>query len=304
MKLLVIGREGQLARALAEARRPADLDLACVGRPDVDLTKSDSLARAIDRVRPELIVNAAAYTLVDKAEDEEALAFAVNADGVGALGQAAAERGVPVIHVSTDYVYDGSKLSGYVESDPTAPLGAYGRSKLAGEQQLAAAQPQHVILRTAWVYAPYGTNFARTMLRLGGERSVLRVVADQIGNPTYAPHLADAILEVAAGVRASPTSPVWGVYHASGTGETSWHGFAERIFADAAKYGMAEPRVDPITTADYPTPAARPANSRLDCGKLNSVFGVTLPDWTKGVSEFASRTIGHARAEPAHGAIH
>lgn len=290
MKLLVIGRSGQLARSLVERVPSADLAISAAGRPDCDVTRRDSVAAAVAAAKPDLVVNAAAYTQVDRAEAEVAEAFAINAEGAGHIGSAAAAAGVPVIHVSTDYVYDGQKTAPYVETDPVAPINAYGRSKLAGEQALAAAQPQHVILRSAWVFSPFGSNFVHTMLRLAAERPKVRVVADQFGNPTSAADLADAIIAIARQI-VSGGPEAWGVYHAAAEGETSWHGLAEAVFAEAAKRGHPVPEVEPIATADYPTPARRPANSRLDCGKLAATFGFRLPDWREGVASVVSQLV-------------
>jgi dTDP-4-dehydrorhamnose reductase len=284
MIMLVIGRDGQLARSLAELRPGGDLKIVTVGRPVVDLLHPDSLMPAIDHVRPDVVVNAAAYTAVDKAESETELAYAVNGEGPGHVGAACAERGVPVIHLSTDYVYDGAKPTPYVESDPVSPINAYGRSKLAGEQKLAAANPRHIILRTAWVHAPFGHNFVKTMLRLGATRPELSVVDDQRGNPTYAPHLAAAVAAIAPQIRSAPANDTrWGIYHAVGGGETTWFGLAREVFA-CAEGTLPTPRLKAISTAEYPTPAGRPANSRLDTAKLEQTFGVTLPPWTDGVA--------------------
>jgi dTDP-4-dehydrorhamnose reductase len=291
MRILVAGRTGQLAQSLIEASaQRAGWELTAVGRPDLDLQAPPSLARAIAAVRPHVVVNAAAYTAVDRAEREPDLAFAINRDGAGALAKAAAEHGLPIVHVSTDYVFDGRKPGAYDETDGTAPQGVYGRSKLAGEDQVAAANPRSIILRTAWVYSPFGSNFVKTMLRLAVERPELRVVADQRGNPTYAPHLADAILAIAPRLVGAPDGDgPWGVYHAAGQGDTTWHGLAEEVMAAAAARGQPNVRVRAITTEEYPTPARRPANSRLSCDKLARVFGITLPDWSEGVRECVGR---------------
>ncbi len=285
MKILVAGLQGQLARALvAQAQVRPGVQVVALGRPQLDLTDAASIARALDAARPHLVVNAAAYTAVDKAESEPQAAFAINRDGAGALAAAARAAGCPIVHVSTDYVFDGTKSGPYVETDAPNPAGVYGRSKLEGEAAVAAANPEHVIVRTAWVYAPYGHNFLRTMLRLACERPELRVVSDQRGNPTYAPHLADAILDVAARL-ARRTPPAWGVYHAAARGETTWHGFAAAIVRAASRLGVPQVPVVPIATADYPTPVRRPANSCLDCGKLERAFGVRLPPWQQGLED-------------------
>ncbi len=290
MRLLVVGAQGQLARALAEAPAPAGFEVIRRGRPALDLLRPDSIASAIEQENPDFVVNAAAYTAVDKAESEPALAFAVNSEGVGCLAEAAAARGLPVIHVSTDYVYDGTKREAYVETDSLNPVSVYGRSKLAGEQRLAACNPRHIILRTAWVHAPYGTNFVRTMLRLGATRTEIAVVNDQRGNPTYAPHLADAILRIVAelGRRGDGSGP-WGVYHAASAGEATWFEVAREVFRCSGGPGV--PKLYPISTAEYPTPATRPANSCLDTRKLARTFGVCLPHWKSGIAECVARLV-------------
>lgn len=290
MRILVVGRNGQLARSLME-KPLANVTVVARGRPEIDLEKPETITAAIKQTAPDIVVNAAAYNNVDQAESEETRAFAVNADGAGALGSAAAEAGVPVIHVSTDYVYDGTKQTPYVETDQPKPLGAYGRSKLAGEVLLAAAQPRHIILRTAWVHSPFGRNFVKTMLNLAAEHSEIRVVADQFGNPTYAPHLAAAIEAIAEQIVSASGEPPWGIYHAASIGETSWHGLAAKVFEEAQQHGFRSPRLVPITTSEYPTPARRPANSRLDCGRLAETFGVTLPHWTEGVADVVPKLL-------------
>jgi dTDP-4-dehydrorhamnose reductase len=287
MKILVAGAQGQLARALVEqAQGRSGFDIVALGRPQLDLLDKTSIARAIEAVRPDLVVNTAAYTAVDKAESEGEAAFAINRDGAGALAAASHAGGCPILHVSTDFVFDGTKAEPYIETDRTNPAGVYARSKLAGEAAVAAANPRHLILRTAWLYAPYGQNFLRTILRLARERPQLRVIADQHGNPTYAPHLADAILAIAARLGDSKgEAPAWGVYHAAASGETTWADFAAAIVAAGARLGVPQIPVIPITTPEYPLPAKRPANSRLDCTKLERTFGVRLPPWRQGVAE-------------------
>jgi dTDP-4-dehydrorhamnose reductase len=283
MRLLVAGKSGQLAHTLvARAQRLAGVSITALEPPQLDLLDAASLARALDSTRPDVVINAAAYTAVDKAESNAAAAFALNREGAGALAAAAKDAGCPIIHISTDYVFDGLKSGAYVEQDAANPMGVYGRSKLEGEATVAAANARHVILRTAWLYGAHGHNFLKTMLRLARERPELRVVADQHGNPTYAPHLADAILAIAA--RLGSGQP-WGVYHATAAGETTWHGFASAIIAAAGPLGVPQVPVLSITTADYPTPARRPANSCLDCGKLERVFGPRLPPWQQGLAE-------------------
>jgi len=287
MRLAVTGTTGQLVRSLAAANVKG-CEVVAIGRPALDLSAPEGIEAAIAAVKPDLIVNAAAYTAVDKAESEPEVADAVNAAGAEAVGRTATRLGVPVIHVSTDYVFDGSKPVPYVESDPVAPLGAYGRSKYEGERRLMAACPEAIVLRTAWVYSPYGHNFVKTMLRLAETRDEISVVDDQLGNPTYAPHLADAIIAISRHVLEGG-STAWGLYHAAGSGDVTWCGFAREVFAASARHDGPTANVKPITTADYPTPARRPANSRLDGSKLREAFGVRLPAWQEGVADCVAR---------------
>jgi dTDP-4-dehydrorhamnose reductase len=278
MRVYVIGGEGQVARSLREAATGrADIVFGFSSRAEVDLLNPASVDRALAAFRPDVVINPAAYTAVDKAESEPDQAFAINRDGAGAVAAAAVVCGAPVIHFSTDYVYDGTKPVPYVESDPVAPQGVYGASKLAGEQAVAAANPKHVVLRTAWVYAPFGANFVRTMLRLATERDRLRVVDDQVGCPTYAPDIAEAVLAIAARIAGQRWRPEHaGVTHLAGPDALSWCGFAREIVGQAALRGGRSVPVDAIATADYPTPAARPANSRLATARLADVFDIRL----------------------------
>ncbi len=290
MRILVTGTSGQLAQSLLAAGLAADVDVVALRRPQLDLTLPGTLRTALADVMPDIVVNAGAYTAVDKAESEESQAYKVNAAGAGELGQQCQRAGVALIHISTDYVFDGTKPAAYMESDPTAPINAYGRTKLAGEQAVAAGCERHVILRTSWIYSPYGANFVRTMLRLGAERPEVKVVDDQRGCPTFAPHLAEAILDVSRQiVQLKGGNGPWGVYHAAGSGETTWCGFARSIFAATAARGLPTPKLTPITTAEFPTPARRPANSRLDCSLLEQTFGVRLPDWQEGLASCLAR---------------
>jgi dTDP-4-dehydrorhamnose reductase len=278
--ILVAGKTGQLARCLVQEARRRGTALVALGRPELDLTQPEGLAHTIKAEAPRAIVNAAAYTAVDKAEAEPALAMAVNRDGAGALAAAAARLGVPFIHVSTDYVFDGRKHGAYVEEDTPSPLGAYGHSKLAGEAAVRAACPSGVILRTSWIYSPFGQNFVATMLRLAATREKVQVVDDQHGAPTAAFDLADAILDLVEQLAAATRDhDNGGIYHLANAGETTWHGFAAAIFADWARRGRRVPALEAITTAQYPTAARRPANSRLDCSKIARVFGLQLPPW-------------------------
>ena len=294
MKILVVGAKGQLARSLVTvAAHDEDIDLVALGRPELDLLNRDALARAIDVINPAIVINSAAYTAVDRAEAEPEIAYAVNCDGAGAVAELTAQRNLPLIHISTDYVFDGAKDGAYSEDDPPNPQTVYGRSKLAGEVRVAAANPQHIILRTSWLYSPYGHNFIKTILRLAGERSELWVVADQYGNPTYTPDLACAILAIVRRLSQGKRDfKPWGLYHAAGGEATSWHKLAEFAIRTAAQYGWRSVPVRAVTSSEYPTPARRPADSRLDCSKLAAVFGLKLPPWTDGVRRCVAQLCG------------
>jgi dTDP-4-dehydrorhamnose reductase len=281
MKILLTGSAGQLGRELKRSLAPLGELIAC-DRSQLDLADPDALRTAVRDLAPTVIVNAAAYTAVDKAETETGLAEAINAAAPGILAEEARRLGARLIHYSTDYVFDGTKASPYREDDATAPLSAYGRSKRQGELAIAASGARYLVLRTSWVYGLHGANFMKTMLRLGRERDELRVVGDQVGAPTWTRHLADATALILAG-----HSTAEGLYHLAASGETSWHGYAEAIFAEAQAIGLLEksPKVNRITTAEYPLPAPRPANSRLDCTRFSTDFGLALPDWRTGLAD-------------------
>ena len=290
MRILVTGRTGQLAASLAEiAARRLDVEMIFLGRPEFDMENTASIGEQIDVWRPDLVINAAAYTAVDKAETEPERAFAINRDGAAAAARAAERLGAPFVHISTDYVFDGRNAQPYVEMDETGPLNVYGRSKLEGERAVLEAHPRALILRTSWVFSPFGSNFLKTMLKVGAERPLLRVVSDQVGNPTSAPDLAAAILEISPALRSEPG----GLYHLTGEGSTSWHGFADFIFQESARRGGPAPTLEAISSADYKTAAARPANSRLDCTAFASRFGVKLRPWTEAAKETVARCLSH-----------
>ena len=285
MKLLLLGGNGQVGRELRRSLRPlGDVVVATRDGADADIAADfaapASLAMLVRDITPDVVVNAAAYTAVDAAEADAEAAFLVNADAPAAIATACAGIGARLVHYSTDYVFDGGARRPYREDDATAPLGVYGASKLAGEEAIRASGARHAILRTAWVYAAHGKNFLRTMLRLAGERDELRVVADQVGAPTPAAWIADATADVLHG-----DADASGTWHLVADGQTSWHGFAEAIMAEAQAPGLLArvPRVLPITTADYPTPAKRPAYSVLDTTKLRRDFGIAPPDWRDGL---------------------
>lgn len=280
MRILVTGTNGQVARALVDRAAISGVTVALAGRPQLDLCEPSGIGDAIRRAGGDVIVNAAAYTAVDQAESEPELADAVNGSGAGLVAEAATALDVPVVQLSTDYVFDGNLDRPYRETDPVNPLGVYGRTKLAGERAVASATPNHVILRTSWVYSPYGKNFVKTMLRLAMDRDEIAVVADQHGSPTSALDIADGIITVCRNLVERPNEgSLRGLFHMAGGGSTTWAEFAGFIFERSKMLGGPSARVRPITTADYPTPAKRPKNSRLDCTKLATVHGVSLPNW-------------------------
>ncbi len=296
MNLLIVGATGQLALSLAEKAAQAGIRTLSGGRPDLDLSRPEaeldlSLSRLLDLAEFDVVINAAAYTAVDRAETEAHQAHAINAAGAGRVAAMAARRGLPVIHMSTDYVFDGKKASPYTEADPVAPLGVYGRSKLAGERAVALSNPAHVILRTSWGYSPFGGNFIKTMLRLAESRDEVSVVDDQIGNPTSTLDLADAIVKIAARITADRAGAPYGLYHMTGAGQASWADLAEAIFAASASLGGPVAKVNPIPTEQFPTPARRPANSRLSCASLARAFDVSLPHWRPSVEACVHRLL-------------
>jgi dTDP-4-dehydrorhamnose reductase len=283
MRLLVFGTTGQVAAELARAAPARGAALTALGRAEADLADPAACAAAVRVADADAVINAAAYTAVDRAEAEVDFVHAVNAAAPGAMAAAAAARGLPFLHVSTDYVFDGTPGRAWREDDPTGPLGAYGRSKLEGEAAVAAAGGPHAILRTAWVFSAHGSNFVKTMLRLAGERDTLRVVDDQVGGPTPARAIAEALLVMAEALAAGRGTP--GVFHFAGTPAVSWAEFARAIFAlRAERGGGAGPVVQPIATADYPTPARRPLNSVLDCARIRAAYGIERPDWHEGLA--------------------
>jgi dTDP-4-dehydrorhamnose reductase len=291
MRLYVIGAEGQVARSLREAAGlHEDIVFGFGARPDVDLLYPNSIETAVARFRPDVVINPAAYTAVDRAESDPSQAYAVNRDGARAAAVAAANQGAPIIHLSTDYVFDGNKNGAYVESDPVAPQGIYGRSKLEGELAVAEVDPRHVVLRTSWIYAPFGSNFVRTMLRLATERDRLRVVDDQIGCPTYAPDIASAIIAIARKLKDPGWHPEFaGVTHLAGPDALTWCAFAREIIRASVERGGRSVPVDPITTSDYPTPASRPANSQLSTERLEAMFGIRLPPMKSSLANCLDR---------------
>ncbi len=283
MKVLIAGRSGQLATELARARWPEGTELTLKGRPELDVADETSVASNVRKADPDLIINAAAYTFVDRAEEERELAFAVNRDGPRYLAQQAEHRGIPIVHVSTDYVFSGRSERPWREEDPAAPASVYGLSKLEGERAIRAATARHAIMRSSWVFASHGANFVRTMLRLGRTQETLRIVDDQIGCPTPAADLARAMIEISA--RAARRDLPFGTYHYCGKGAVSWFGFAQAIFALAADLLPRRPALEPIATTEFDAAVPRPAYSVLDCTKLGAELGVRQRPWREGLVE-------------------
>ncbi|WP_186415238.1 dTDP-4-dehydrorhamnose reductase [Pannonibacter sp. P2PFMT1] len=285
MRIAVTGSKGQVVSALAERGPISGATVLPAGRPDLDLLDQATVFPALERLKPDVIVSAAAYTAVDKAETDRDSCWRINAGGAGLIAAAARNLGVPVIHLSTDYVFDGTKETAWVESDPVGPLNVYGASKLAGEFAVSAANPDHVILRVAWIVSPFGNNFVKTMLRLGSTRDAINVVADQYGGPTSALDIADGILSVAANLLRSPEdTALRGTFHMVPEGTASWAELASAVFLEAEPFLGKRVQVNPIAALDYPVPAARPANSTMDGTKLFNVHGVQLPDWHSSIS--------------------
>lgn len=281
-----------MGRAFAETTPPAGWTVTTLSRADADITEPGTVERAIVTHRPTFIANAASYTAVDKAESESGTCARINCDGAGIVARIAAAAKVPLIHLSTDYVFDGTKAGPWTEDDPVAPLSVYGASKEAGEQLVRANHPQHFIVRTSWVFGVHGNNFVKTMLRLGETRDELRIVADQHGKPTDAADLARAVLALANRVLTKPPQRPWGTLHFAGKRATTWFGFAEAIFDEAERRGARHPDLIPITSDGYPTAAKRPANSVLDCAKIESLYGVIPELWSTGLAACLDRLIG------------
>lgn len=283
LRILLFGGTGQVGSELLRRSWPVPVRIAAPGRHVVDFSRPATVAEALAAESPDLVINAAAHTAVDQAEGEPDKAWIINAAAPAAMAGAAARTGTPLIHLSTDYVFDGRKPAPYVEDDPTAPLCVYGATKAAGEAAVRDAAGQHVILRTSWIYGATGGNFVKTMLRLGAERRTLRIVDDQHGAPTAAMDIAEAVMAVS--LRLMAGDALTGTFHYTATGVTTWYGFASRIFAHAATAGWPVPQLEAIRTIDYPTPARRPANSRLDCRRLATAYGIVGRPWEIALAE-------------------
>ena len=296
--ILVFGGNGQLGQELLRESAARTMPLVALGRAQADITDRAAVCAAIAQHRPALVVNAAGYTKVDLAETDIEAARQGNEVGPAFIGQACAAADIPILHISTDYVFDGTKSGAYIETDPIAPINSYGRSKAAGERAIRAATPHHVVIRTSWIYGEFGQNFLKTMLRLAATREELRVVADQRGCPTSTRDLADAILKLAPRLIAG--DDVWGTYHFAGAGVTTWHEFASRIIAAQAPLTGRSPRVTAITTADYPTLARRPANSELDCGLFAKTLGIHGRPWTAEADAITLAVVSAERGKAPH----
>ncbi|MCD6224003.1 MAG: dTDP-4-dehydrorhamnose reductase [Deltaproteobacteria bacterium] len=288
MRIIVIGSKGQLGWELCRRGKQHGFNIIARDLPIFDITDRNAIRKTITESNASLVINASAYTAVDKAESEAETAFAVNRDGPACLALSCAENRLPLIHISTDYVFDGRKQYPYLESDPVSPLGVYGNSKASGEEEVRETLTEHIILRTSWLYGVHGSNFLKTMLRVGKENETLRVVDDQHGCPTYAADLAEAILSIANHLGKKGVEP-WGTYHFCGKGKTTWHGFTEKIVELARPHiSLKVKRIEPVTTAEYPTPARRPANSVLDCSSLANIFNITPLPWENSLSRAIS----------------
>jgi len=286
MKLLITGARGQVGSEIINICHQSDLPYVATGRDDLDITDEDAVSEIVLRERPTAVINAAAYTAVDRAEQELEQAYAINRDGARNLAKACARANIPLLHISTDYVFDGTKHEAYTEQDVPNPTGVYGGSKLDGERAVADNLEQHYILRVAWVFGASGQNFVRTMLRLGRERSELGVVSDQVGGPTCAKDIAATLLQIAERFHKQQPMP-WGIYHYTGTPAVTWYEFAIAVFEQAQQFGVLNktPTVSAITTADYPTPAQRPQNSMLNCDKITAALDIQQPDWKDGLKD-------------------
>ncbi len=294
MRILVTGKDGQVDTSLQQlGDAMPGIDVIRIGLPEIDLSRPETLELPVREARPDIIISSAAYTAVDKAESERGLAEAINADGPGELARLAAALDIPLLHLSTDYVFAGDKADAYVETDTPGPASAYGLTKLSGEMAIEKMSDNHVILRTAWVYSPFGNNFVKTMLRLGETREEINVVADQHGCPTYAPEIARALLAVAQRVVADRDPALRGIFHLTGQGETTWAGFAEAIFAGATARGRKPVKVNEIPTSAYPTAAKRPANSRLNGQKLFDFYGLKLESWQTSLGHCLDQLIAN-----------
>lgn len=295
--ILIAGRHGQLATCLRDLAAVRGLPAVALGRRELDLENREGIHNLIASIAPSAIINTAAYTAVDQAESEPAKVFSINRDGAAALADVAWQMNIPLIHLSTDYVFDGAKPDAYEESDIPAPLNVYGASKLAGEAAVLAAHPLATVIRCSWIYSPYGSNFVRTMLRLSKTQPIVRVVGDQHGNPTCAFDLAEAVLRIAERSATDDRRATAGIFHLAGQGETSWHDFAQAIFDELSRRGARIPALEAITTEEFPTAARRPRNSCLDSSKAERVFGIRLAPWRHSLEACLDQLIGEGETD-------
>jgi dTDP-4-dehydrorhamnose reductase len=297
MKVIVTGSKGQVGTELCKKGKTRGFKIIPLDLPDFDISDQMAVENQVVNNDVNMVVNAAAYTAVDRAESESDIAFAVNQKGPENLALSCKTAGIPLIHISTDYVFDGSKKGYYIESDTISPLGVYGTSKAAGENEVRTILNEHIILRTAWLCSEHGNNFVKTMIRLGQEKDEIRVVSDQYGSPTFASDISDAILDIAAQINERSKIP-WGTYHYCGKGVTTWYAFAKLIFKLAGEYtALKVERIIPVTTQEYPTPAKRPANSALDCSLLAQKFGIYTKAWQVGLENLICSLLDHSADE-------
>lgn len=283
--MLVTGAQGQVGKELTHIADDKGYNIIAASRAELDITQEENVGNYISKLQPDIVINAAAYTAVDKAEDEQKVAFAINRDGAKNLALACKKQNIPLLHISTDYVFDGSKSEPYGESDTVSPLGVYGESKWQGEEAIRKILHEHIILRVAWVFGAQGNNFVKTMLRLGKERDELNIVNDQFGGPSPAKNIAQTLITLVEQYQQQNNTLVWGTYHYCGSPKTSWYDFAKEIFDQGFGMGLLNKhvKVKPITTAEYPTIAKRPANSMLNCEKLATTYGIEMPDWKEAL---------------------
>jgi len=286
MNILITGAHGQVGKELTSIAKQKGFDVIAASRADLDITQAQSVANFITQHAPDIVINAAAHTAVDKAEEEQELAFAINRDGAKNIAAACSRQKIPLLHISTDYVFDGTQSEPYSEKDAVSPLGVYGESKWQGEEAIRHHLNDHIILRVAWVFGAQGNNFVKTMLRLGKDRAELNVVADQFGGPSPAKDIAETLINLAEQLQ-KDNSLVWGTYHYCGNAKASWYDFATEIFKQGFELGLLDKKVkvNPITTAEYPTAAKRPGNSMLDCSGLKTTFGIEMPDWKEALKQ-------------------
>ncbi len=286
MRIIVTGAAGQVGTELQIKAPQQGHETISFPRSELDITDRENVLKIVPEHQPDIIINAGAYTAVDKAESEQEQAFLVNRDGSENLATACSELNIPLIHISTDYVFDGTKTSAYLETDPVIPVNAYGASKEAGETAIRNTLEKHIILRTSWVFSAHGGNFVKSMIRLANDRDELNIVADQKGGPTAASDIAETCLAIAGKL---PENPAWGTYHYSGEPDTNWYEFAKEIINRASPLIEKAPAINPITTADYPTPAARPSNSVMNCRKIKNTFGINQPSWKDSLDKVISQ---------------